>query len=452
MIFNNNNNNFQLIHKGKVRNNFSSEKPYLLIETSNRCSAFDRYICDIPGKGYYLNKMAWWWFNNTSHIIPNHMISIKENCMLVHKCVPYKVEVVVRSYMVGSTETSIWTHYKKEMENAKKENREFEGIYYCGHYIPPGYLKNDKLKEPIITPTTKGENDIPITCNDVVNMGLIPENEWEYIKEKALLLFEYGQMVAERKGLVLVDTKYEFGKSVVNEEIMIIDELHTCDSSRFWIKGKEGESLDKDIVRTWVKEVCDPYNENIPLVNNDVIVKAQNGYQKMLRYLDDLLNNNENESENKENNISKLNDIYNYLLEEYLNDKDRDIAIIITGSKSDKEKIKELSKYMDEYNLIYKIFYASAHKQPDEVKKILDKYNNKNNIYITSAGMSNALSGFVAGNTTSPVIAYPLFSDKIDMLLNMNSTLQMPSNVPSMTILYPRNVALAYKRLRLKHY
>jgi phosphoribosylaminoimidazole-succinocarboxamide synthase len=263
-----------LIYQGKVRNVYSMGDEYLLLQTSDRVSSFDRHICTIKGKGELLNKMSKFWFDNTRHIIPNHLLSIQNEFALVKRCEPIMIEFVVRGYITGSTCTSIWTHYKNGVRS------------YCGIQLPEGLKKNQKLDTPIITPTTKGKVDKPISKNEIINDKYLTEDKCEFIYEKAMELFKFGQKTAEKAGFILVDTKYEFGIDRQGN-IILIDEVHTCDSSRYWKKksyqtrfdvGLEPEKLDKDCIRDWVKARCDPYNDEIPEVDNEIIQKVYDSY------------------------------------------------------------------------------------------------------------------------------------------------------------------------------
>ena len=264
-----------LIYEGKVRNIYKLGEKYLLMKASDRVSSFDRNIGIIPGKGELLNKMSEFWFNKTNHIIENHLITTQNDVALVHKCTPFKIEVVVRGYITGNTDTSLWSHYNKG-----------ERIY-CGIEFPDGLVKNQKLERPIITPTTKGKIDKPISKSDIVKEGYMLQEECDYIYKKALELFKFGEKIADKAGFILVDTKYEFGKTIDNK-IILIDELHTCDSSRYWWKNSyidrfnnniEPEKMDKDCVRDWVKSQCDPYNDFIPSLPKSIITKAYDSYK-----------------------------------------------------------------------------------------------------------------------------------------------------------------------------
>ena len=183
--------------------------------------------------------------------------------------------------MTGSTSTSIWTHYQRG-----------ERIY-CGIQFPDGLVKNQKLTENVITPTTKGVRDEPLTEKEIIVEGIMTIEEWMYIKEKALELFNFGQKIADEKGLILVDTKYEFGKDVYGN-IILIDEIHTCDSSRYWLKdtyeerfmlGQEPEKFDKDIIRDYIISKCDPYKDQLPDIPDELIRKVSYAYQKFYEFL-----------------------------------------------------------------------------------------------------------------------------------------------------------------------
>jgi phosphoribosylaminoimidazole-succinocarboxamide synthase len=220
-----------------------------LFLTTDRLSAFDRVVAVVPFKGQVLNELSAWWFDSSRHIVDNHFISCPDpNATIGHTATPLAVEVVVRGVITGSTTTSLWHQYR----NGARE------IY--GYNFPDGLQKNELLPHPIITPTTKGEagaHDEPLTCADVVTRGIVEPDVWQRVQDAALALFAHGQDVARRAGLLLADTKYEFGLAS-DGSVMLIDEMHTPDSSRFWElstyeerveRGDEPESLDKEPVR-----------------------------------------------------------------------------------------------------------------------------------------------------------------------------------------------------------
>ena len=406
------------IYSGKVRKVYDLGHDHLLLEATDKVSSFDRHIGIIPGKGKLLNLMSARMFEMTSHIIKNHMISYNENVMLVEKCTPIKIEMVVRAYMTGSTSTSLWTHYK----NGARD--------YCGVPLADGYVKNQKLKEIIITPTTKGDIDVPISKNDIVAQGYMSQTEVNYVYEKAMELFQYGQKIAIKAGLILVDTKFEFGKNKEGE-IILIDEVMTCDSSRYWdldtymemfLQHREPKKIDKDCVRDWVKsKVSDPYNEEIPDIPMEIIERVQNAYQGFYEKLLSVQPDREN------------------------------IVVIFSGSDKDAKHVNKIITACQDQDLRCVSYVASAHKKPRKVLELIETYDTNVNynkvIYVTVAGRSNALSGVVAANSKNAVIACPPFSDKDDMMVNINSSLQCPSYVPVMTILEPINVAISIRRI-----
>ena len=244
-----------VIQYGKVRDYWDIGYNYMVFSHSDRQSAFDRHLCNIPGKGALLNQINNWWMNQTRHIIDNHYVWSNEHVLVAKKCRKIPLEIVVRGYITGNTSTSLWTHYS----NGSRE--------YCGLKFPDGLVRDQQLPEPVITPTTKGEIDEPISGEEILRRNVVLPGEWEYIQRKALELYRYGQMVARSADLILVDTKYEFGYDS-NGKIVLIDELHTCDSSRYWrlstyqdrfSNGLSPQKLDKDAVRDYIKSLCDPY-------------------------------------------------------------------------------------------------------------------------------------------------------------------------------------------------
>ena len=237
--------------QGKVRDYYSLEGGRRLLITTDRLSAFDRVLGLVPFKGQVLNQLSAFWLAETSDIVPNHLLSLPDpNAALVRECQALPVEVVVRGYITGVTTTSLWYHYSR---GARR-------LY--GHVLPEGLHKNEPLPRPIITPTTRatgpGGHDERITGAEIVARGLVPAGIYRQVEEVALALFARGSEVARRAGLILVDTKYEFG--LWEGRLHLIDELHTPDSSRFWLAqsyparlaaGQEPENYDKELVRLW---------------------------------------------------------------------------------------------------------------------------------------------------------------------------------------------------------
>jgi phosphoribosylaminoimidazole-succinocarboxamide synthase len=235
--------------KGKVRDVYTLPEDCLLLVTTDRLSAFDRILGAAPYKGQVLNQLSAWWFEQTRHIVANHLISIPDpNALLATSASPFPVEVIVRGYITGVTSTALWYRYSLGERS----------IY--GHNFPEGLRKNQPLPSPVITPTTKGGpsgHDERLTPQEVVEHGYLGSRTWNKVQEAALALFEEGQRAASRAGLILVDTKYEFGAGR-GGDIMLIDEVHTPDSSRFWVEesyfekleaGLEPDNYDKEYLR-----------------------------------------------------------------------------------------------------------------------------------------------------------------------------------------------------------
>ena len=234
---------------GKVRVSWELSDNRRLFVTTDRLSAFDRILACVPYKGQVLNQLAWWWFDSTRSIVANHALAIPDpNALVATNVTILPVEMVVRGHITGVTGTSLWTMYDTGERH----------LY--GHHLPDGLHKNEQLPTPIITPTTKaeiGSHDEPLSVHDVVSLGLVEATRWNEVCTAALALFEHGREVAEKAGLILADTKYEFGVDA-DGKLVLADEIHTPDSSRYWeastyldrlSAGEEPESLDKEPVR-----------------------------------------------------------------------------------------------------------------------------------------------------------------------------------------------------------
>ena len=266
---------------GKVRESYDLPDGRRIMIATDRQSAFDKVLTAVPFKGQVLNQTAMFWFDKTKDICPSHVIEAPDpNIVIAKRLDMLKIEMIVRDYMTGSTETSIWPMYERG-----------ERVLY-GHKFPEGLIKNQKLPGTILTPTTKasmGEHDAPITAVEIVEQGLLSQKQWDKLAELSLAIFNRGREISNENGLILVDTKYEFGLDL-DGEITIADEIHTPDSSRFWIKesyderlkaGKEPESLDKEFLRLWIKERCDPYNDPIPEIPAETLIEFSNKYIKL---------------------------------------------------------------------------------------------------------------------------------------------------------------------------
>ena len=261
---------------GKVRDQYDLGDKIALI-TTDRQSAFDRVLASIPFKGQVLNLTSAWWFEQTKHIIDNQVIDIPDpNVTLAKKCKVFPIEFVVRGYITGSTSTSLWTVYN----NGSRD--------YCGNALEEGLVKNQKLDANMLTPTTKEvDHDRPISPEDIVKEGWMNQEDWDYWSGKALELFSFGQEKAAANGMILVDTKYEMGRDS-DGNIVLIDEIHTPDSSRYWIAetydermnaGEEPQNIDKEFLRLWFMDNCDPYNDEVlPEAPNELVTELSSRY------------------------------------------------------------------------------------------------------------------------------------------------------------------------------
>jgi phosphoribosylaminoimidazole-succinocarboxamide synthase len=275
-------------YEGKVRDNYTptssrsgvASDPYArrFIIVTDRVSAFDRVLGTIPFKGQVLTRLAAWWFARTRDLVPNHMLAMPDpNVIECIECTPILCEFVVRSYVTGSTSTSIWTHYERGER------------VFCGHRLPDGLTKNQKLPSPILTPATKapkGEHDVSGSREEILATGKVSAEDFDRAAAMAMKLFSIGQATCAARGLILVDTKYELGKTH-DGKILVIDEIHTPDSSRFWetatyaerfARGEDPEPLDKDFVRRYYTSLGYRGDGDPPPLVDDVRVGAAKRY------------------------------------------------------------------------------------------------------------------------------------------------------------------------------
>ena len=266
-------------YRGKVRDNYDLPDGRRIIIATDRLSAFDRILTCIPDKGHVLTQTARYWFEATKDICPNHALGYPDpNVVIGTRLDILPVEIVVRGYLAGSTGTSLLTLYKKGERS----------IY--GLQLPEGLRDNQVLPEPVITPTSKafdGGHDEPLTPRDIIAHKLLTEAQWDQVSHYALSLFRRGQEMAADKGLILVDTKYEFGVDG-DGTIILADEIHPPDSSRYWMadsyqtsfeRGERPTSFDKDFVRAWVSERCDPYKDDIPAIPASLVEATAEVYR-----------------------------------------------------------------------------------------------------------------------------------------------------------------------------
>jgi len=271
--------------EGKVRDIYLRPRDVILIAT-DRHSSFDRIIAYVPGKGEVLNRLSAYWFDQTRDIVPNHVLAVPDpNVTIAKRCTPLPIEAVMRGYLSGVTGTSLWTRYEKG-------EREFGSFR-----LPDGMRKNEKLTEPAFTPSTKEkEHDRNVTPQEIVESGLMERDLLARVEDVSRRLFLRGQELARARGLILVDTKYEFGLDAAGT-LTLIDEVHTPDSSRYWqadsyqariARGQEPEYFDKEFLRLWFMDHCDPYNDaTLPEAPADMVAELSRRYAAIFTQLTD---------------------------------------------------------------------------------------------------------------------------------------------------------------------
>ena len=452
------------VYKGKVRQMHYLGYNVVAMEHSDRLSAFDRHICNVPGKGQLLLETSKWWFDRTKWIVPNHYISHNSNVMFVKQCTPIPLEVIVRGYITGSTKTSLWTHY-----NAGERS-------YCGHILPDGLLKNSKLpgntqhsfedlrsrakgvdglrRGSIVTPTTKGEVDELIDTKTILERGIVDADTWNYIQKVALQLFEFGQDTAARRGLILVDTKYEFGYDC-NGTITLIDEIHTQDSSRYWIAGTyddimkantclidpiEPDKLDKDYIRDYLKLQLkwDPYAEGsvVPNVSSELIDNTYNAYLSLYLSL-----TGQSASE-WQNNQYKSFDV---VVQNYWNCIHSPKIMIISEDDTNYSQ-KFISKLLDESieNGVYaECVVKSAYMKPEAVSSYIKEQDRSKKVILISVG-SIQFGAHLSTKSIHPTIICPLLMNSLN---NIHSLFEVPQNTAGTIVLDASNAILAAKKI-----
>lgn len=270
--------------QGKVRDFYVLNDKRIII-TTDRQSAFDVNLGFIPQKGAVLNQLAAFWFEKTKDIVPNHLITAPDpNVALAHNADMIPIEMIVRGYISGVTKTSIWYSYSRG-------EREIYGLQF-----PEGLKKNQKLPHPVITPTTHGGgkdgHDERLTKDEIINRKIVSKKLYDQMEKTALALFERGTKICDKAGLILVDTKYEFG--LYKGKLMLVDEIHTPDSSRFWIKatynkklslGEEPENFDKEFLRLWYKNHGYTGDGQPPAMPEDLAQKVSKRYKDVYEML-----------------------------------------------------------------------------------------------------------------------------------------------------------------------
>ncbi len=411
------------LHSGKVRESFRIDENTRMIVATDRLSAFDNVLkSPIPGKGMVLNQLAAWWFENTNDIIDNHFIDLVDpNISLVREATPIRVEMIVRGYLTGSA----WRGYEKGKR------------VVSGQKIPDGMKKNQAFKAPIVTPTTKEEKDREISPAELVEEGWVTAEMYEAMQETALKLFDRGTEILAERGIILVDTKYEFG--LIDNKLVLIDEIHTPDSSRFWSKEdyeahpEKAEQMDKEYVRSYLlkHKKGDRYPDTLP---DEVVQETTRRYRDIYGMITgDILPPLEQDIQARiRRNLVRRRVI-----------KDGFVAIVM-GSPADAEHAQKMKDVIEKYDIFTELRVLSAHKNGERLSELAAEYNQtvEPGAVIAAAGRSNGLGGALAANLAIPVISVPPFKDKVDLLVNINSSLMMPSNTPAGTVTDAQNGAL----------
>ena len=408
---------------GKVRDAWPLGGGKRLLVTSERVSAFDRVLGTIPYKGQVLNQLSAWWFEKTKALVKNHLLAVVDpNAMVVRDAEPLPVEVVVRGFITGVTSTSLWTLYKDGVERP------------YGLELPEGLHKDDRLPRPVITPTTKagpGQHDARLSPHEIEDR-LVDRVLWKRVTDAAIALFEEGQRVAEAAGLLLVDTKYEFG--LVNGELCLIDEIHTPDSSRYWLKsawearlqtGQPPEHLDKELLRLELKAMGYSGDGPAPALPDALRTRLGGKYIELFERLTGTT---------FEPGAPPHARLWSRVT--------TPIVPILMGSKSDLEHARHVQKALESFGVQSDLRIASAHKSPARLLDVIEQYETdpRPKVYVAIAGRSNALSAMLCAAVTAPVVSCPPYSDRFGGA-DVFSSLRMPSGVAPALVLDPDNAA-----------
>ncbi len=420
------------LHSGKVREIYRAGPEKLLILATDRLSAFDQVLqTPIPGKGAVLNSLTNFWFEQCADIVPNHLLEqVDPSVSLVREAQPIRIEVIVRGYLCGS----MWRRY------AKGERR------FSGREVPDGLTCNCRLPQPLVNPTTKEASDREITPAAIAAEGWAPAETYREMERIALRLFARGSQLLAERGIILVDTKYEFG--LIDGQLVLIDEIHTPDSSRFWPAESwerdpvRAEQLDKEFVRAWLlrHKQGKSYPSSLPA---EVIAETSKRYREIFERI-----TGGPAPAATDDPAARL----------YRNLVARDVikpgyVAILMGSPIDAEHSKKIKAFVESYDIAAHMRVVSAHKNAEEITAMAGFYNHslEPGAVVAVAGLSNGLGGAVAANFNLPVINAPPFKDKLDLLININSSLMLPSKTPAGTVVRPESAAmLALRSLNLR--
>ncbi len=415
------------IHRGKVRDSLRVDDATRLLVVSDRLSAFDRVLdTSIPMKGEVLSRLSNWWFGKTVDIVPNHVLRVVDPiATLVKEVEPIRIEMIVRGYLTGSMGRA----YDAGVRT------------FCGVDVPDGLKTNQRFPQPLVTPTTKEKNDREISPAEIVAEGWTTAERYEQMKAVALRLFERGSRILAEKGLILVDTKYEFG--LLGGELVLIDEIHTPDSSRMWDQAAydkdplKVEAHDKEYVRAWLR--ANRRDGQYPTALPDDVVR-----ETTRRYVDiyERITGEKLEVSTEDPRVRLARHLHAAGLI-----KDG-FVVFVMGSRADLDHAQKMKAVIESYGIFADVRVCSAHKNGEDLPALLAEYDLaiEPGAIVAIAGLSNGLGGSLAANSCLPVISCPPFKDNVDMMLNLNSSLMMPSAVPNMTVVRPREAAAAALR------
>ncbi|MBL4818550.1 MAG: AIR carboxylase family protein [Deltaproteobacteria bacterium] len=407
----------KLLHQGKVRDSYRVDDNHRLLVATDRLSCFDSVLpTPMPGKGAILTQMSECWFKKAQDIIPTHFVeTISPNMTLVKEAKPFAIEMIVRGFLSGS----MWKRYEKG-----------ERVFW-DLKLPDGMQKDQELPQALVTPTTKEKIDRPITKAAIIEEGWATSAEYEQMEQVSLKLFQMGKETCKAKGVVLVDTKYEFG--VTDKGLTLIDEIHTPDSSRFWLADNK-EPMDKEFIRQWLLE----HKPEGHVVPDEVIEEGLKRYENVFARLFEQCHPHSTIP----SGVRAYHDLTN---RDFIK---KGLIVIVMGSKSDLPHAQAIAKHFPSKDIAVHFRIVSAHKNGERIMEFASFYNHtlEPTCVIAIAGRSNGLGGALAANLTVPVISCPPFKDGADISINIYSSLMMPSKAPALTAIYPEQAALAAMR------
>jgi fusion protein PurCD len=417
------------VHSGKVRESFRLTDGRRLIVATDRISCFDHVLNDtVPGKGAVLTGISNYWFERTRAIIANHLAeAICPNAVAVTDAKPIRVEMIVRGYLAGSARRA----YEKGVR------------VFSGATVPDGLSAGDRFPEPIVTPTTKEESDREITPDGIVAEGLASRETYDRMAQAAVALYRFAAKELETRGLILVDTKFEFGFAP-DGSLILIDEAMTPDSSRFWYADSwkadkaNPKQLDKEYVRQWLLDNT-PEGGKMPLdLPPEVVAEASRRYLRIYAEI----TGKELVPAGRDGAV----ELRDALVARGLI-RDSWVAVVM-GSKSDKSLADRIVSILKQYGVYAEERVLSAHKNGERMAEFASEYvlSMEPGAVVAIAGRSNGLGGALAANLDVPVISCPPFADTSDYLANVGSSLMMPSKVPAMTVIGAENAAAAALR------